>query len=230
MPVAVRDGEPDRHAVRALDLGWLVQEQAGEGSQGLESDEHPIHLVGDFAGAVVLGVDAEVDGAAEDLPAQPKTEPEAQEATPIVCFGIRECDSRFRHPEDARRDAAQGRAEQNEPLGAEPVVGVQARGVGSVACRAENQRPFDSDLADDEAGEEARDYHEAECQCVGSIDQVGLFFAPGAERVHGAPYSRCEKITDSEDERVVKCRAVPFSLWNLSNVFNMIRGFEFRLL
>ena len=102
----------------------------------------------------------------------------------VVRLGIRERNRRLCHPENAGRNAAQRRTKENEPLGPEPIVRVQASRVRRIPHRPENQGPFDADEADDDAAEAAGDDHQAEREGVGAVDQVRSLFAAGAERVH----------------------------------------------
>lgn len=63
------------------------------------------------------------------------------------------------------------------------------------------------------AGEVARNYHEAESQGVGGVDEVRLSSAAGAKRVHRTPDARSSKVAETEDGHVVEGRAVP-SHWD----------------
>lgn len=102
----------------------------------------------------------------------------------VVRLRIRERNGRLGRPENARRNAAQRRAKEDEPLGPEAIVRVQASRVRGIAHGSEDEGPLDADEADDDAAEAARDDHEAEREGVRAVDQVRFLLPGGAERVH----------------------------------------------
>lgn len=116
-----------------LHLRRTIEQQPKQRTHRLDSDKHQENSVRHLAGLVTVRIEAEVDGAAQDLPAQPEGQPVPQRLAAVPRLRIGNGDGGLSHPEDAGRDAAQRGAEERQPLGAEAVVRVEAGRVRGVA-------------------------------------------------------------------------------------------------
>lgn len=210
-PRVLKNLQRDAHAVLALHAAGLIEQQGDEGPRGLDGDEENVDRVRDFSRLVLVDVEANVDGAAEDLARQAVREPVAQRLALVPRLRVRDGDGGLGHPKDARADAAQGGAQQQQPLGAVAAVAVEPRGVGGVAERAKDEGALDANVVHHGARKVARDDHEAKRQRVGRVGQARAGRAARPERVHGRPDARGGKVTQAEDGDVVKGRAVPFN-------------------
>lgn len=119
--------------IRALDLIRGRQKRRDERPAALNGNEDEIDGIRHCARLVAVRVEAQVDGAAEDLPDESVREPVPERLAAVPRLRVRDGDGGLGGPEDARRYAAQRAAEEHEPVDAEAVVGVEARGVGGVA-------------------------------------------------------------------------------------------------
>jgi len=153
-------------------FGRGEQEGKGQGA-GLQDDEDQEGHVVDLAGGGSFGVEAEVDGAADELARVLEGEPEREVAAALGVLGVGEHDGALGGPVEAGADAADGGAEHDEPLGAEAVVLVQGGAVDGPAERAEDERLLDADEVDEDGRQDAEQAHEPEHERVTAIDEVG---------------------------------------------------------
>lgn len=111
----------------------LVEQQGHEGTRGLQRNKDQEDGIRDLSGLVLVRVEPQVDGAAENLPGKPIRQPVAQGLALIPRLGIGNGDGGLGHPEHAGGEAAERGAQDDEPLCPESVVCVKPGCVGGVS-------------------------------------------------------------------------------------------------
>ncbi len=177
----------DRPAVAPLHLLRRRQEKRHQRAEALQRHKHRVRVDTNAAGAVGLDVEGEVDRAANDGPELVQDQPDRNAPPAPLRLGVGDRHPALGRPEDAGRQPAHDRADDQAPLRAELGVGVQAGGVGRVAEGADDEGPLGADLGDDRGAEEAGEDHDGEQDRVGRVGGARRGEAAGAEVGERAP-------------------------------------------